>query len=333
MRISIALCAYNGERYLQDQLESFVTQTRPPDELIICDDCSTDKTVEIIRLFAETAPFPVRCFINDSNLGYIKNFERAISLCTGDIIFLSDQDDVWHKEKIEKFYAEFASDEKVGLVFCDGELVSESLESLDGNAWQICRFNKAKQKKMANGGGLAILLTGNVVSGCMAAFRAKFKDLLLPIPTNLHFIHDYWIALLISTVAKIKPLPERLVKYRQHNQQQLGLSSEKGKTFWEKVAERQDLQEQNRNLENLKIKLKEHFSDNSENYQIDRRIVIDEINSYLRHIETRLRISDSGWLRLPLIFRELIFLRYHRYSKGWRSSAKDFFLFFLGSNI
>ena len=92
--ISVALCTYNGAQHLPAQLASIAGQTRQPDELLVCDDVSDDFTIEVIESFAHNVPFPVRVFINNEKLGAIKNFEKAVSLCTGDILFLSDQDDV-----------------------------------------------------------------------------------------------------------------------------------------------------------------------------------------------------------------------------------------------
>src|SRR5882762_9087557 len=100
MKISIAMCTYNGARYLREQLDSIAAQTRPPSELIVCDDNSLDETREIVAGFAASAPFPVRLGVNEQNLGSIRNFERAIKLCEGDLIALSDQDDVWLPEKL-----------------------------------------------------------------------------------------------------------------------------------------------------------------------------------------------------------------------------------------
>jgi glycosyltransferase involved in cell wall biosynthesis len=327
MRLSIALCTYNGEKFLQDQLESFAKQTRLPDEIVVCDDCSTDKTVEIIRSFAETAPFPVRLFVNDANLGYIKNFERAIKLCEGDIIFLSDQDDVWHTEKLEKFAVEFASDKEVGMVFCNGELVDENLHSLNLSAWQSRLFDKTKFKKMENGAGFPIVLWGNVISGCMMAFRAKYKDLLLPIPTNIReVIHDYWIALLLLTVAKVKPIPEKLVSYRQHNCQQVGLSltNEMKEPFYQRAIKKHDFQAQIHKFEGLKTELNKRVVEHSENYQINWRDIFKELNDQLHHAQARLQITEGNLFPVSLMIEELISTRYHRYSNGWKSAAKDF---------
>jgi len=100
--VSVALCTYNGAAYLGEQLDSIVAQSRPPDELVVCDDGSTDGTVGLLQAFVPEAPFPVRLYRNERNRGFAKNFERAISLCTGDFIALSDQDDVWKPEKLAR---------------------------------------------------------------------------------------------------------------------------------------------------------------------------------------------------------------------------------------
>lgn len=100
---SIALCTFNGQRYLPAQLDSFLAQTRPPDELIVCDDGSTDDTPRLVEAYAAQAPFPVRFHRNAVNLGVVQNFGQAIDRCQGDWIFLSDQDDLWMPEKLARF--------------------------------------------------------------------------------------------------------------------------------------------------------------------------------------------------------------------------------------
>src|SRR5262245_48111587 len=116
---SVAMCTYNGSRYLSAQLDSIGTQTRPPDELMICDDGSVDDTVQLIEKFADSAPFVVRLEVNSANLGSTKNFEKAIQRCKGDLIALADQDDVWLPRKLELLEAEFQRSPNVGLVFSD----------------------------------------------------------------------------------------------------------------------------------------------------------------------------------------------------------------------
>lgn len=99
--VSVAMCTYNGANYIEEQLLSIFGQTKYVDEIVICDDQSTDDTVGLIRHLAERFPGRIRLFINEERLHVSANFEKAILLCKGDFIFLSDQDDVWHANKVE----------------------------------------------------------------------------------------------------------------------------------------------------------------------------------------------------------------------------------------
>src|SRR5262249_24400476 len=119
MRISVAMCTYNGAEFLRAQLQSIITQSRPPDEIVICDDRSTDDTQNLLERFASELPVPIKLHINDQNLGSVKNFERAINLCTGDVIALSDQDDVWRNDKLQRFETVLNNSPAAGLVFSD----------------------------------------------------------------------------------------------------------------------------------------------------------------------------------------------------------------------
>ena len=105
LTFSVALCSYNGAKFILEQLDSIAAQTRTPDELVICDDGSCDATIAEVANFASRASFPVRVHVNEAVLGPTKNFERAIALSGGDVIALCDQDDVWHSDKLARFEA------------------------------------------------------------------------------------------------------------------------------------------------------------------------------------------------------------------------------------
>src|SRR5262245_39471269 len=160
-KISIALCTYNGTKYLSSQLESYLAQTCPPDEVVVCDDCSQDETVSTLNEFAERAPFPVRIFVNERNLGSTKNFEKAISLCSGDIIFLSDQDDAWASNKIERIVEEFDRDSEVGMVFSNAELVDETMQPLGSNFFNDRDASKLRER-IENGEMFSISIKANI---------------------------------------------------------------------------------------------------------------------------------------------------------------------------
>ena len=147
-RLSVALATYNGERYLGEQLESILRQTRLPDELVIFDDASTDSTPAIVQEFAKAAPFPVRFQINAERLGSTRNFEAAIRACSGDIIFLCDQDDVWYPDKIARMEERFIKDPEAGAVFTDADLTYANFEgancyAVDFNNTKLHRTNFA----------------------------------------------------------------------------------------------------------------------------------------------------------------------------------------------
>lgn len=219
MNLSIALCTYNGALYLKEQLESIAAQTRKPDELVISDDQSTDNTLMLIEEFAATAGFPVRFSVNESNLGTAKNFEKAISLCRGDVILLSDQDDVWHSDKLESVERILEAKPQLSLVFSNAELVDESLRPLDETLFDRLHFNRRKQKLVKSGRALDVQLRENVVCGCTVAFRANLKELVLPISADGSLVHDGWIVLLIAAVGEIDFINRPLLKYRQHSAQ------------------------------------------------------------------------------------------------------------------
>ena len=113
MKLSVAMCTYNGAEFIEEQLISILNQTVKIDEIIICDDCSTDDTLEILQKIIEQNNSVITIFRNEVNLRSNKNFEKALSLCTGDYIFFSDQDDIWKKNKVQKFIDKFNEDETI----------------------------------------------------------------------------------------------------------------------------------------------------------------------------------------------------------------------------
>jgi glycosyltransferase involved in cell wall biosynthesis len=223
MNISVAMTTHNGASFLGEQLESIFAQTRLPDELIVCDDQSCDETVIILRDYAGRAPFPMKVIVNEERLGSTKNFEKAMSLCCGDLIALCDHDDVWRSDKLAKIVERFGSDPDLGLVFSNADLINEQGLRLAGDAWKKFKFSETRRKLLCDARGYDLLLSRYFIIGATVAFRSKFRALLLPIPTGMAtFIHDRWIAVLISAVARIGFIEDKLVAYRLHPRQQIG---------------------------------------------------------------------------------------------------------------
>ncbi|BCA80095.1 glycosyltransferase family 2 protein [Desulfuromonas sp. AOP6] len=178
MKISIAMATYNGAQYIQEQLQSFVDQTRQPDEVIITDDCSTDETETIVREFAKTSPFTVEFHRNEQNLGYCGNFNTALMKTTGDLVFLSDQDDVWFPEKIEHMLGVAERNPEALLVMNDAALTDGALNEVG--------LTKVGQIRTA---GFSM---DSFVMGCCCGIRRELLELCMPIPTGFKG-HDSWL--------------------------------------------------------------------------------------------------------------------------------------------
>jgi len=312
------MCTYNGARFLSEQLESIAVQTRLPDELIICDDRSTDGSVEIIRSFARHAPFAVRLQINANNLGSTKNFEKSIDLCKGEIIALADQDDVWRAEKLSRIAGVLDNDERIGAVFSDAELIDEDSRPLAATLWSSFLFNSSEQKKFEGGQGLRVLLKHAMVTGTTMAFRSTFRGLTLPIPPKQ--VHDHWIVLLIASVSQLAPIRAPLVRYRRHQAQLIGPGTD---SLWQMMRLARDAGRDGYFGEVERFnEICGRLCDRSEVFRPHPN-ALRLIRQKIRHREARGRLPSSKLLRLPLLIREIATCRYWRYSNGFGSVAKD----------
>lgn len=322
MKISVALCTYNGADFLSEQLESIVGQSRPPDEIVVCDDGSTDATQTLLQSFSETSPVPVVLHFNEQNLGSIKNFEKAISLCSGDVIALSDQDDVWRNDKLQLIENAFQQAPPAGLVFSDAEIVNADLKSLGRSMWDEVGFDAHKRKLVRSGHVLEVLITGWTVTGATMAFRSEFAKLVLPIPNQISMIHDGWIALVVSAVAPVVMIEEPLVQYRQHEKQQIGAPGKKRNAGTEQNV-LQAIRRPNRtaDLHRILATLEERLLAHSATY--DTHHALSFVGDYSFHLKVRANLPSNRLNRLLRILRELLTRRYHEYANGFKSAAKD----------
>jgi glycosyltransferase involved in cell wall biosynthesis len=200
--VSIALCTYNGETYLKEQLDTLINQTYPDIEIVVVDDCSKDNTVKILQEYANTYP-QIRLYTNQENLGYTRNFEKAIRLCKGEYIALCDQDDIWDKNKIE------IMGELIGnniLAYHDSEFVDETGTPINKRLSDV--------KNCYSGSDSRFFLFDNCVLGHAILFR---KELLNFVGNfNDTVIHDRWLAYAATNNGSILFVDQTLIKYRQH---------------------------------------------------------------------------------------------------------------------
>lgn len=329
MPLSVALCTCNGARYLAEQLRSVAAQSRPPDELIACDDCSDDETVNIIRAFAATSTFPVRLHVNEQRLGWTKNFETAIGRCQGDLIALADQDDVWQPDKLARLAAAFAN-ARVGAVISDAEVVDEQLRPLGYRLWQTLHFDHAEQQSAAGGTLVESLLKRNVATGATMAFRARFKDLVLPIPSEWRQdAHDAWIALLIAAVSDVAIIDAPLIQYRQHARQQIGGRSPtvaRALVHWLSTMRADFVAYSTEGQANCaaartRFSLAYDRLVAKANLPEDSR-ALAALRDKIDHFRVRAALPKRRWARLRPITREWLRGRYQRYSRGMLVSAR-----------
>jgi glycosyltransferase involved in cell wall biosynthesis len=224
MKISVALCTYNGEKFLQKQINSILNQTLKVDEILVCDDCSTDSTLMILDDYKKNNPGVFQIHQNEINLKSNKNFEKAISLCSGDYIFLSDQDDLWRDDKVEKTLAVFTQNPEAEGVFSDATLVND-----DGNVifenisiWDSFLFYESKMKKPIDLFDF-LISNGNFLTGATLCIRKEVKDYCFPFKTSNKFLHDEWFASILAKRKTLYYTTDKLLFYRLHNSQQLGV--------------------------------------------------------------------------------------------------------------
>ena len=214
MLVSIAMAAYNGEKFLREQLDSILSQTHRELEIIICDDRSSDSTAAILEEYA-TRDKRIRLFVNANNLGLVKNFEKALSLCSGEYIALSDQDDIWEKEKISTLLREIGN---ASLIHSDASLI-------DAGGKVFARSYSRHSRKILDKNLYSYVL-GNNVTGCTALFSRQLLEHALPFPDHV-FVHDWWLALCAYKHGGIVYCDMPLVRYRQHGNNQIGAADTK----------------------------------------------------------------------------------------------------------
>lgn len=204
--ISVAMATYNGERYIKEQIDSILANLKKNDEIVISDDGSNDETLSIIRKYQERDK-RIK-LINGPHKGVKKNFENAIKNCKGKYIFLSDQDDIWMKNKVEKVLKIF-EEKKSTLVVHDAEVFNSEDKKI---------LYKSFFKYRNSGSGIIKNIYKNTYIGCCMAFDSKIKEKILPIPNNIE-MHDQWIGILNDIFFnKSFFINDVLIKYRRHSQ-------------------------------------------------------------------------------------------------------------------
>lgn len=316
--VSVAMCTFQGERFLAEQLATIAGQSRPPDELVICDDGSTDATLRIIEEFRSSASIEVRLETNECRLGVLKNFEKATFLCRGETVFFADQDDVWHPDKLSRLLAALDAAPGAGLAFSNVELIGEDGSPVGYDLWSFRRLSSARRKRVMDGQSFDYILGQGIAAGMAQGFRADYRDLILPF-NGLG--HDLWASVLIGAVSDAAVVGEPLGKWRQHRSQQTGAIT---------------LRSYRRHIEEARGHNAKHYAELAEGYQtlLDRLYAmadrfpprpeaLEAIAVKIAHLWARAAMREGR--KLALIGSEVISGNYWRHSYGIRSVAKDLF--------
>jgi glycosyltransferase involved in cell wall biosynthesis len=222
MKVSVALIVYNGANYMQTQLNSILNQTHQVDEIIVVEDASTDSTKEILANYSNQNPGLFFINHNPENLGSYKSIEKAIKLCTGDIVLLADHDDFWYSNKVATIVKWFEQNPTMDGVFTNGYLMDAQDEIYNNyNLWDSMSFPH-EIINTANNLKLYINTVENAVTGAAMAFRNNLAFLKKSFPLIKYLIHDRWLAIHLAENNRLGILNEKLIKYRLHPTQETG---------------------------------------------------------------------------------------------------------------
>ena len=285
MKLSVAFIVYNGSNYMEQQLDSILNQTVKVDEIVVCEDNSTDNTREILEKYNKANPGLFKILHNTQNLGSNKNAEKAIQHCTGDIVFLSDHDDEWLPNKVERTLQYFEQNPKMNGVFSNGYLMNANSEVDTQNAlWDSMSF---PFEQLKNNSALLreyIHTNENCATGAAMAFRRKLSFLDQPFPSIKFLIHDRWISMNLTNDNSLGFVEDKLIKYRLHPKQETG----------GKKAEMQKYIQMNWDLLNNQIQI-DNFQDMK---YILNRIEINMHVQYQIKKYTQKLYDNTDWIKL-----------------------------------
>lgn len=215
--ISVVIATYNGEKYIAEQLRSVMCQTVPADEVLIFDDGSTDGTVKKVSDFIENNGLTGwHIFVNEENLGYSRNFLNGIAEASGDYIFLADQDDVWHEDKIEKMVAALSENDGIKALLCSCGVVGKNGEQVpdDGSAGVVFKDDDGTLKYFSP----EKFIGRSFTRGCSLCFKKDIVPFLYDICLDGLLSHDWLICFTAALCGGFAVFNKRLMDYRLHGE-------------------------------------------------------------------------------------------------------------------
>ncbi|RZI71990.1 MAG: glycosyltransferase family 2 protein [Pseudomonas sp.] len=317
--VSVTLCTYQGERYLQAQLDSLLVQSRLPDEIVIFDDASIDATWSLLQDFQRQATargIRVRAQANATNVGYVANFQQALNAATGDLLFLCDQDDVWHSDKIERFVQEFQRRGDLLMLHSDARLVDAQGASLGDNLLDTLEVTSKELETVHVGRAFDVLLRRNIVTGATMAVRRRVIERGFNVPPG--WIHDEWLAMTAAAQGRIDCLEAQTIDYRQHDRNQIGVRRQ---GYFERLftdgTVHGELMVRMRDRIQTLLDLAEEGAFPLNGHDLE------SVRERLIHARLRANPPRNVMARIAAVRREYATGRYVRFSNGPRSAISD----------
>jgi glycosyltransferase involved in cell wall biosynthesis len=318
--ISVALCTHNGARFLEEQLRSILAQRLRPTEIVISDDASTDDTLDVIRAVTDdlaAASIDLKVLRNEVALGVTANFERAVLACSGDLVALCDQDDVWHPDRLLAVAPRFERSPELLLLSSNARLVDEAGESIGHTLFDGLDLTDATLAEVRAGNGFQALLRRNLATGATTMFRRRLAELAVPFPEP--WVHDEWLTVIAAATGRFEIADELLIDYRQHDRNQIGARRRgfvgKLKRIVEPRGGRYDYLVVRSEvllgrLQQLGGAVPVHY--------------LDELTNKLAHLRFRQTLPVARLRRILPVIGEARTGRYSRYSRGAGDVLRDF---------
>lgn len=332
--VSVALCTHNGVPFIAEQVRSILHQSVPPTQIVLSDDASTDATVptvrEIVARFrAERPKLPLQLIVlaNTEPLGVTANFQQAVEACTGDLVALCDQDDVWAIDKLAVIIDQFVQHPELTLVHTNARLVDDRGAAIGEDLVEAIGYTAGEQRAVRDGRGLDVLLRRNVVTGATTVFRRSLLGAALPFPTS--WVHDEWLAMVAAITGCIVFLPAPLIDYRQHGANQIGAAKP---TTAQKV-DRLRVSRSDRNA--LLLQRAEALAarapqltdraqlDGTSKFKRNARTIDDLAAGKLAHERARSALPAARILRVIPVVAEVFTGRYQRYGRARYDIVRD----------
>lgn len=325
LTVSVALCTYNGARFIEEQVRSIALQTLPPMEIVLSDDASTDDGIALARASLDACmrerpglSIALRVLRNPVSLRVTKNFEQAASTCSGDLIALCDQDDVWQPDRLARMVAEFTARPDLLLLHTDARLVDSQRRDLGQTLFHALEVQRFELDWIHTGRAFDVFLRRNLVTGATTVFRRTLLASAVPFPKE--WVHDEWLAIVASAIGRVDVIEDALIDYRQHENNQIGARRD---SFMGKV--RKALASRGTTHADRAFKaelLLERLVALGDAVAPD---TIRKLRDKLVHQRFRAALPPSRLARCVPVLREAMTGRYDKFGRGIRGVVRDLF--------